>query len=583
MHVFLFSGCPIGQEYKQCGNSCPVTCDPASARVSCPSVCIEGCFCSEDTVLHYGNCILSAECPKCPAGQEFKYCGNACLSKCNPPLVVCSPECTAGCFCSEGTVLNDGRCIPLDECPLTPEHCPDGQEFKECGSACPATCDLPRVDCSPECVAGCYCSEGMVLYDGNCISPDECPPAPGQCPEGQEYKECGSACPATCDPPSVDCPQLCVAGCFCSEGMVLYDGNCILPDECPPAPGQCPEGQEYKECGSGCPATCNSQPILCSPRCVAGCFCSEGTVFDHNGNCILPDTCPNYNPGQCPEGQDYTYGGRCTATCIPSTSFMCNAEVFLGCFCSGDRVLHNGKCISPDECPPAPDQCPEGQEFKECGNLCPMTCDPSSGPCSSLCFEGCFCSEGMVLHDWNCIPLDECPLTPEQCPDGQEFKECGSACPATCDPPRVDCSPGCVAGCFCSEGTVLNGGSCIPLDECPLTPEQCPEGQEYKECGSACPATCDPPHVVCSPECVAGCFCVEGTVLNGGSCIPLDECPPTSEQCPEGQEYKECGSACPATCDPPHVVCSPECVAGCFCPEGTVLNDQKCVSPEECP
>lgn len=54
--------------------------------------------------------------------------------------------------------------------------------------------------------------------------------------------------------------------------------------------------------------------------------------------------------------------------------------------------------------------------------------------------------------------------------------------------------------------------------------------------------------------------------------------------CPEGEEFNKCGSACPKTCkDPGPVSCTRQCVAGCFCKDGLVRNDQnKCVPPSDC-
>ena len=61
--------------------------------------------------------------------------------------------------------------------------------------------------------------------------------------------------------------------------------------------------------------------------------------------------------------------------------------------------------------------------------------------------------------------------------------------------------------------------------------EDCPEGFVYQECGTACPFSCDSPATMlrpCTMQCVQGCFCAEGTVLDqddGTMCIPPDECP----------------------------------------------------------
>ena len=57
-------------------------------------------------------------------------------------------------------------------------------------------------------------------------------------------------------------------------------------------------------------------------------------------------------------------------------------------------------------------------------------------------------------------------------------------------------------------------------------------------------------------------------------------------ECPiEGQVYTECGTACPPVCNKaPQLFCTLQCVPGCQCPSGTVLDElqHKCVKAEEC-
>lgn len=51
------------------------------------------------------------------------------------------------------------------------------------------------------------------------------------------------------------------------------------------------------------------------------------------------------------------------------------------------------------------------------------------------------------------------------------------------------------------------------------------------------------------------------------------------------QEYK-CGTVCPKTCENYDQVisCTKQCVFGCHCENGYVLNEnQECILPEQCP
>lgn len=54
-----------------------------------------------------------------------------------------------------------------------------------------------------------------------------------ECPEGMIYKQCGPACPQTCDTDRYDdCIDGCIEGCFCPDGQVVSNGYCIYPSEC---------------------------------------------------------------------------------------------------------------------------------------------------------------------------------------------------------------------------------------------------------------------------------------------------------------------------------------------------------------
>ena len=60
---------------------------------------------------------------------------------------------------------------------------------------------------------------------------------------------------------------------------------------------------------------------------------------------------------------------------------------------------------------------------------------------------------------------------------------------------------------------------------------KCANNKVFMECGSSCPpATCEnhEPSDLCTKECVPGCFCKEGDVLNeDGVCVKLTDCPGT--------------------------------------------------------
>ncbi|XP_025158339.1 chymotrypsin inhibitor-like isoform X1 [Harpegnathos saltator] len=63
----------------------------------------------------------------------------------------------------------------------------------------------------------------------------------------------------------------------------------------------------------------------------------------------------------------------------------------------------------------------------------------------------------------------------------------------------------------------------------------------------------------------------------------------TSEdhECLENQKWETCGTACPLTCDSflePQVACTLQCVIGCQCIHGFVLDSNKiCINSTLCP
>ncbi|NXI62929.1 FCGBP protein, partial [Anseranas semipalmata] len=74
-------------------------------------------------------------------------------------------------------------------------------------------------------------------------------------------------------------------------------------------------------------------------------------------------------------------------------------------------------------------------------------------------------SQGIGIRQWRtaafCSPV---------CPPDQHYELCGPACPATCrgqaEDEGCDESAPCTEGCFCNEGFLQSGDSCVPLARC---------------------------------------------------------------------------------------------------------------------
>ncbi|CAF0763606.1 unnamed protein product [Rotaria sp. Silwood1] len=158
-----------------------------------------------------------------------------------------------------------------------------------------------------------------------------------------------------------------------------------------------------------------------------------------------------------------------------------------------------------------------------------------------------------------------------ECPDNEEYNECGSACQENCTHTPTFCTLQCVPGCFCKEGFVRetdDKSKCVPRSQC-----SCPINEYFNECGSACPDTCAARFQSCTKQCVPSCVCKDGFIrLNNQTdspCIPESEC--NNSLCYDlNAEYTECGSSCPQTCNDERNpirkfrLCSAVCRSGCF-------------------
>ncbi|XP_039439707.1 zonadhesin-like [Culex pipiens pallens] len=412
--------CPPNEIFKTCGTACPETCDtirePNATRI-CTFQCVIGCACQDGFVRnHDGRCVLPSECPdlpeesslimpECAPNEVFSECGTACPDTCanldDPKPRPCTRNCVIGCICQEGFVRNDeGQCVLPSQCPnsdaiasssllLAPlPECGPNELYNECGTACPETCDtfnglVENRACILLCVPGCFCKDGFVRNkDGQCIPPSECPNPTGStptieivtpvCGKNEIFSKCGTACPTTCDTilgltDNRICPTICRIGCVCQNGFVRnQSGQCVAPSECPgvstPEPittPKCASNEVYSQCGSACPATCETisgrtLPRVCPAVCIRGCVCRAGYVRNAAGKCVLPYECES-SPECGPQEVYRECGSACPPTCRnvlnPNLEIACIDKCVAGCFCRDGLVRHhNGKCVSPKQC-----------------------------------------------------------------------------------------------------------------------------------------------------------------------------------------------------------------------------------------
>ncbi|KAM8927852.1 zonadhesin-like [Pelodytes ibericus] len=164
-----------------CWSHCPIL------NGVCPAVCQRGCECKEDGyVLHENACIPASECPiipkpgsPCPVLTHWVKCSH-CSDYCPVLARKCDNICRTGCVCNKkGHVLNEGKCIPVAECPLSTlyvQSCPMNAVWSFCTN-CDSYC-FPERNCNT-CRRGCVCKEkNYALHEGKCIPLGDCPNLP---------------------------------------------------------------------------------------------------------------------------------------------------------------------------------------------------------------------------------------------------------------------------------------------------------------------------------------------------------------------------------------------------------------------
>ncbi|XP_078669843.1 zonadhesin-like [Branchiostoma floridae x Branchiostoma belcheri] len=273
----------------------------------------------------------------CPAHSSWDRCGSACPTTCDSlgTNIICPAVCVPGCACDDGYVLNNGSCIPEEQCVRT--ECPPHSTWDDCGSACPTTCDSlgTNVICPEICVSGCACDGGYVLNNGRCIPEEQC--GRTECPPHSTWDDCGLACPTTCDNLGTDilCPRICIAGCACDDGYVLNNGSCIPEEQCP-SDGCNYEGNHYNDGDEwavrespGLVCQCDGTEVVCYVV-----DCAPGAGYNHVIGRNGLWTCQRQT--QCPAGYRYVVRSRRCYRLVDTGASYQDAE--RQCFQDGARL-----------------------------------------------------------------------------------------------------------------------------------------------------------------------------------------------------------------------------------------------------
>jgi len=322
------------------------TCDPIS---SCPTDCIDGDPCTDDTMTGSpDNC--NAACPH----TEINLCDESGGDGCCPDA--CTPftdiDCPAVCdngVLEPGETCDDGTATPC------PTDCIDGDPCTDdTMNGDPSTCD---VECPHTAITSCTMGDPDLCCPAGCtpIDDDDC----GLCGNGQ--LDTGETCDDTSS-------NLCPTDCFdddpCTDDTMT--GSAATCDaQCPNDPitgctnddGCCPAGCVYSndndcDCGNGVidsGETCDDgpdSPTPCPTDCDDEDTCTDDTTIGSPETCDIECTntpitlCTNAD-GCCPTGCTRLDDGDYDCPCISKDGY-CTAD---GQCCSNNCNESQNKCV----------------------------------------------------------------------------------------------------------------------------------------------------------------------------------------------------------------------------------------------
>ncbi|KAM4705238.1 SCO-spondin-like [Rhinophrynus dorsalis] len=509
---------------------------------------------------------------RCPLGKQYSDCMSSCPASCAAVGSYedgqCRDECVSGCECPAGLYLEDGACVREDECPCyhrRQKYSP-GDTIKQRCNQC--ECRGGRWRCSKErCSAECSVvgdphymtfDRKRFSFHGTCEYILVQDYVDGKLLITADNVACGSQ-------GSVSCLRAITVTAHKTSIRLSTTGDATVNGRNVPLPFLSPDLSVRRVSSTFLLLQTFGAHVLWSVEFPAA-YITLQPVFSNK----VRGLCGTYNWNQ---NDDFTTPEGDIET--SSTSFA-------------NKFKASGNC--PDVGPFTFDPCGTYTQRRDFADVaCAVISSAIFQPCHhlvqwepfhQLClFDVCGCSPSKTCQcsavsayarqcaqEGAAVSWRNQTFCPIQCTGGQVYMECSAPCRKTCADLRIadtgSCQEieGCVAGCNCPEGLVLDdSGQCVQPAMC-----QCHHGAQTHQPGSKIQEYCK------------SCVC-ENAVWN----CTQTSCPEAAF-CPGNMVYAF--GSCLLTCEDLDLngTCS-DTVDGCVCPEGTVLLKDRCVPPEDCP